>query len=127
MRQRFARTLQTLRSRHGQGRNVVLLVMIDGDKKGVQERKEQLYSDLARQPGEPIAILVPNRNIESWFAFLDDKFESESVDYKRGYGKGTRNAEYGKRLRERCARGEPGPLPASLQDACIEWNSLQVG
>ena len=121
VRENFARILRTLRSRHGQGRNVVLIVMIDGDKYGVQERKEHVQQVEARRPDEPVAIFVPKRNIQSWMAFLDGVFQDEDVDYKNRYMRLAPVGKYGRRLREHCQSQDPGALPESLADACAEW------
>lgn len=52
--------------------SVVLLVMVDGDNEGVVRRKQQLDEALrsigepARGSGEPIVVLVPTWEIETW-------------------------------------------------------------
>ncbi len=124
VRDEFSRTLRTLRSRHGQGRNVILIVMIDGDKYEVSERIARLQQEEKRKAGEPVAFFVPKRNIQSWMAFLDGKLENEDVDYKNVYGKGTPNGDFGRRLRKRCDGGETASFPASLKDACEAWREL---
>lgn len=124
VREEFARTLRTLRSKHGQGRNVILLIMIDSDKYQVHERIQRLQQVEKRKTGEPVAIIVPKRNIQSWIAFLDGKLENEEIDYKNVYGRGTPNGEFGRRLRKRCEGGDAALFPASLSDACEEWRLL---
>lgn len=124
--QRYGETMRTLRSRHGQGRNVVLLVMIDGDRHDPNERKRQLDQEFLRSPGDPVAIFVPKRNIQTWFAYLDGHYADEDTDYKHRYDKRAPHGQFGKRLFDRCASGETEPLPPSLRDACAEWNRLPI-
>ncbi|MEZ6124696.1 MAG: hypothetical protein R3C49_16225 [Planctomycetaceae bacterium] len=65
-----------------------LLVSIDADNHSIQDRKRQLDDQLSnegmihRNSDEPIAVWVPNRNIETWFMHLSGESVDESENYK---------------------------------------------
>ena len=67
-----------------------LIVVIDGDKHGVEKRMtdfDRACSEQGvqvRQPEDQVAIFVPTWNIESWLAYLDGHDVNESRrDYPR--------------------------------------------
>lgn len=124
VRQRFGQTLRTFRGKHRQRRNIILLVMIDGDNHSPAARRNQLQGDEQRAEDEPVAIFVPRRNIQSWMAFLDRTFADETTDYKNRYQRQTPNRKYGERLSDRCGASGAEEFPESLQDACGEWARL---
>ena len=121
VRERYERTVSTFRGKHGQGRNVVLLVMIDADNLAPADRRNQLEKNLPRVKGEPVAILVPKRNIQSWMAYLEGQFENEDRDHKHQFQKGWPIRKSGQSLRARCLAAQNDDFPASLSDACREW------
>ena len=65
-----------------------LLVSIDADKYSIADRKNQLDQSLTnaelapRSHDEPIAILVPSRNIESWLKHFAGEVVNEETNYK---------------------------------------------
>ena len=121
VRQRFPKELQALRAYSGVNR--YLVVITDGDRYSPEQRRSQLEQQAARRQGDKVAIFVPCRNLESWFAWLDGVFQDEETDYKPQY----RNAQAGKlgeRLAEQCREKQPNDLPVSLQDACEELQRL---
>jgi hypothetical protein len=132
VRERFPVELRAMRARHvGQA----LIVMIDGDKVGVEQRNRQL-ADACRAanvepvtPDDPVAILVPSRHIETWFAYLDGHEVNEGRDYKqqsRHPGKQVCNG-YVEELLRMCDRGRlRGPAPPSLVAACEEFTGLMT-
>jgi hypothetical protein len=67
---------RTVRIRPGE--RVALVVMIDGDRVGVRQRKHELAEALrmrhfpARSETEPLAVLVPTWSIETWLIGLRD-------------------------------------------------------
>ena len=109
----------------------LLIVMIDGDNKGVDARLRELRAACEsegidpRRPSENVLILVPTWRIETWFAYL----EGESVDENRqDYPRLEREAECKwhvkelvKMCQQRCLRT---PSPASLIAACEEYARL---
>ena len=126
VRERYERTLRSFRSWHRQGRNIILLVMIDADNRAVAERKRTVERDVQRQAKEPVAIFVPKRNIESWMAYLDGNLQTEDEtgeeeNYKNQYERGVSRRRFGEALRERCRSATEAEFPPSLGDACQEW------
>jgi len=73
-----------------------LIVVIDADAETTAKRFHQLAGALktagldARAEDERIAILVPRRNIETWFYFLRSNTVSEIDDYTHHFTKDTR-------------------------------------
>ena len=71
-------------------------------------------------------LLVPRRNIETWFAYLD----GESVDETEDYSARRFNAPLAA-LRKSCTRmcheaqRLRDPVPASLVESCQEYRKLQ--
>ncbi|MEQ9486288.1 hypothetical protein [Coleofasciculus sp. F4-SAH-05] len=117
-----------------QNRNRVsigLVVLIDADTGGLQERLNQLEFALSedaqqnRQPDDAIAIFIPKRNIETWIHFL----QGETVDEETEYAKYQKNEAACKpsveNLAEQCrSQNLPDNAPASLQAACGELQRL---
>lgn len=117
-----------------QNRNRVsigLVVLIDADTGGLQERLNQLDlalsedSQQSRQPDDAIAIFIPKRNIETWIHFL----QGETVDEETEYAKYQKNEAACKpsveNLAEECrSQNLPDNAPASLQSACGELQRL---
>ncbi len=88
--QRLGREVDALRERSFQ-KNLGLVVVIDGDDKGVQGRVTELLTRIAtdsgsgRGPTERIALVVPAREIENWYVHLcvpSARPIDETRDYK---------------------------------------------
>lgn len=127
VREKFPKELLAHRSKLGSV-DQVLIVIQDGDEKGVPGRLAALdraCSEAAvrpRQAGERVAILVPTWRIETWLAYLD----GQSVDEgKRDYPKLARESDCGRHVGElvrMCQEGQlREPAPASLATACDEF------
>ena len=106
-----------------------LIVIVDGDGYGVQERLRQLSEACkqlgveARSTADKVAIFVPTWNIETWIAYLG----GESVDERvKNYPKLARASDCQRcvnELAEMCRRRElREPAPASLLAACREYD-----
>ena len=99
---------------------VALISVIDADAMTVGERRNQIDDELEsagcppRTDDEPIAFLIPKRNIEAWIRFLLDGEADEERDYKR-----------------QVASGEPRKAGSQFPDACRSSSkllaSLRVG
>ena len=131
VRERFATEVKAYRSKASHG-DVALVVMVDADRYGVEKRKRQLATSLAdagqapRGAKERIGVFVPNRNVQTWFAFLDRNKADEEVDWKPRY-RDAAPTTYAERLADACRA--PGALPnapPSLRDACDEWGRLGI-
>lgn len=87
VREQFPERVKWLRSRSYQT-NLGLLVVIDGDELDVRTRKQELDDALLddglrpRDDDDPIAIVVPNRNIETWIHSLRGHEVDETTNYK---------------------------------------------
>lgn len=110
-----------------------MIVVVDGDNDGVQRRRDLLADACQaakiedRSAAEPVVVLVPTWNIETWLAYL----AGESVDETRGdYPRLSRESDCQPQvdgLASMCERGQlRAPAPASLQDACREFERLRA-
>ncbi len=106
-----------------------LIVAIDADEESVETRKAQLNARLseagepARGEQEPIAIVVPKRNVETWVWYLDGNAVDESTDYKRTSVRDNHDMAHAKRaFAEFIVSGQATSkeCPPSLQDARVE-------
>ncbi len=89
VRERYAAEVRACRLRAAR---TALVVAIDADTVPAERRTEQLRQALddARQPvradGEPIAHLIPKRNIETWILCLNGNDVDEETDYSGEHG-----------------------------------------
>ncbi len=106
-----------------------LIVMVDADVRSVANRIKQIESTCPeagaekRQEDERVAIFVPARNIETWFAYLDGR----AVDEKETYSRLKRESDCQQHvdvLHEMCEQGTlRQPSPPSLDAACEEYRT----
>lgn len=106
-----------------------LIVVIDADLLGVEQRARQLDDLLAeaglgrRVEGERVALVVPCRNIESWVHFTATQQIDETTDFKPRYRAIDDCKGVADLVVEAClVRGlaEQGRAPPSLAVACRE-------
>ncbi len=125
VREQYVDELKAVRSTHVA---TTLLVVVDGDAAGVNERLRQLDEACSRQgvptrsPEDSVAVFVPTWNIETWLAYLDGETVDESrKDYRRLARPGDCQPHVGV-LAEMCRhRSLRLPAPQSLQAACREY------
>ncbi len=85
---RFAVEVRACRNK-GSYQNVGLVTVIDADTGSVENRFTQLDAKLEkhelpkRAPGEPVVILVPRRNIETWIHYLLGNQVDEESEYRK--------------------------------------------
>ena len=103
-----------------------LVVVTDADGNSTGQRRAQLDQECdkhgveRRTSGDPVIIIIPRRNIETWFKHLDD---GGTVDETNVYPK-TFTAKDHKRLAEELHRicyerqRLPESAPPSLSEAC---------
>ncbi|MFO1429574.1 MAG: hypothetical protein U1F76_05450 [Candidatus Competibacteraceae bacterium] len=129
VRERFPKELRAYRAnRHRVAE--ALIVMVDGDNKGVGARIAELDGACqaagleTRKPDERVAIFVPTWCIETWLAYLNGSNVDESKeDYPR-LGRPGECREHVNQLHEMCrGSGLRQPSPPSLDAACEEYRS----
>lgn len=87
VRTRFIKEVKVYRGRQARA-STALIVVIDADAHGVQEKFTQLDQALknggitAVDGDEQIARLVPKRNVETWILCLNGQPVDEGTDYK---------------------------------------------
>lgn len=105
-----------------------LIVMIDADNHEVSRRKAQLNKACqtrgitTRSADEAALFLVPMRNIESWFRYLNNQEWNETENSRLATNDGLAK-EAARSLHRMCFDEQKlkQPAPASLVDACLEW------
>ena len=130
VRTRFPKELAGYR----RGRGAVaqaLIVILDGDNRGVQTRQVELDDACRsskieiRRPDERVLVLVPTWNIETWIAYLDGQTVDET---RRDYPRLPRPRECQPRVKALMAMCQDTtlrqPEPPSLAFACIEYARL---
>ena len=126
VREKYPSELQAIRSRQ----NAFLIVVIDADTHTTQTRRSQLDDECnaeqvpARKPADPVIIIVPRRNIETWFAYLDGESVDETVDYNAYKSKDPR--PFAEELYRMCHEYQQlrPPVPPSLSESCQEYRKL---
>ena len=116
--------------------NIFLVAVSDADKNNpnLADREKQ-WNEALRFGGFPeiceadrILRVIPKRNIETWFAWLDgEEAIDEAKDYKQGY-KGAKAAQYGKRFYKKYKNYKEKQetacdnAPPSIRGACFEFD-----
>jgi hypothetical protein len=91
VREQYVREVKAHRSQANHQPNLALLVATDGDRFGVEKRKQSLDQALldagltARGPLERVAICVPTWSIETWLAWLCQCSHLDAVDEHTRY------------------------------------------
>ena len=127
VRQKYPSELKAIRSRQ----NAFLIVVIDADTHTTQDRRSQLDDECktqqvpARKRADPVLIIVPRRNIETWFAYLDGTSVNETVDYSAYKSKDPR--PFAEELYRMCHENQKlrPPVPPSLDESCQEYRKLK--
>ena len=127
VRTRYPAELSAIRRR----RRACLVVVTDADTGSTDARRAQLEAECKQQKipprenADPVVVVVPRRNIETWLAYLG----GTSVDEVTVYPRLSRERDCGphaNRLYDMC-RGErlAEPAPPSLREACDEYRKLR--
>ena len=127
VRKKYPNELKAICSRQ----NVFLIVVIDADTHTTQSRRSQLDDECrtqqvpARKSEDPVIIIVPRRNIETWFAYLD----GISVDEEKKYPRRTSTEQrfFADKLYRMCHEDQKlrPPVPPSLDESCQEYRKLE--
>jgi len=127
VRERYPLELAAARSRGGL---TLLAVGTDADTLSVADRIATLDRECQAQgipqrtPQEAVVMVVPKRNIETWFAYLRGESVNEEDVYPR-YSNESDCRDDVRALDEMCRGGKlRDPAPPSLQVACSEYQKM---
>ena len=130
VRHRFPTELADFRRRAV--RSKALLVLLDGDKRGIQGRRDDLDGACelrgipARRDDDQAVVLIPTRSIETWFAYLDGDTVDEKDTVYRRLSKPSDCQRHVDALTDMCQRQQlRNPAPPSLIAACKEYVRLR--
>ena len=109
-----------------------LIVVTDADSNSTETRRAQLEAECDRQgvprrsDVDPVLVVVPRRNIETWLAYLDEVEVNESDTYPKLTRIGN-CSKHAKELFAMCHEAQRlrEPAPPSLREACEEYRRLQ--
>ncbi len=129
VREQFPNELRGVRSKRGE--KAYLVVMIDGDDKGVAGRRASLDTACAERQITPasdadqVVICVPTWNIETWLAYLDGQLVEESKgDYPR-LDRPRDCVPHVRTLADMCRKNTLRlPCPPSLEDTCTQYRHV---
>lgn len=127
VREQYPHQLRALRAAHV---NAVLVVMIDGDTAGAEERATQLQESCRqlgvppRTPQDRVALAAPTYSIETWLRYLDGHTVDETEPYRHRQHPGDCKTHV-RALIEMCTVRElRDPAPPSLIAACDEYRRV---
>jgi len=114
------------------GRSRVLIVLTDCDNLSLKQRVATLSGECAangvewRKKGEPVLVITPKRNIETWFEYLRGKPVDEEAKKKfKEFDAESECRPQVDELHKMCDKGKlRDGAPASLVAACEEWKLL---
>ncbi len=129
VRTRYPRELKAIRGKQ----RAYLIVVTDADTRSTEARRAQLESECERQQiprrtdGDPVLVVVPRRNIETWLAYLGGTPVDEVTTYPRLY-RARDCAAHANRLYVMChdVQRLDEPAPPSLREACEEYRKLRA-
>ena len=113
--------------------NDFLIVVTDADSYTTAERRAQLDRECdsrdvpQRTASDRVIVVVPRRNIETWFQFLDGAAEvDEGVSYTKRFDASGQRA-LADRLYRMCHEEQrlPDSAPPSLAESCAEYTTLK--
>jgi len=125
---KHVREVAQLRKRPHILRGVVTVA--DADNCTVKDRKSQFDTELEsigqkpRQPNEPIALVIPRRQIETWILHLRGVAVDENKKCKHFRGNESNCSAEVKRFAQKCPGGMNKDDLPSLQDGCSELSRL---
>lgn len=127
VRERYPAELTALRARSGR---TALLVGTDADTLSVPERITSLDEECRKQgvavrsAKEAVVMIVPKRNIETWFSYLREENPNERDVYPRYPNEGDCRNDV-RALDQMCkSRSLRPPVPHSLQASCTEFEKM---
>ena len=108
------------------------MVVTDADKRSTATRRAELNAACNRKripqrnDGDPVLVIIPRRNIETWLAYLGGTEVDEDKTYPRLRRERDCDAQAAElhRMCHEAQRLDEG-APPSLQEACAEYGRLQ--
>jgi hypothetical protein len=110
---------------------LVFFLMIDADTASIHDRRQELDKSLIqagldrRSNTDPIVILIPKRNIETWIHFLRGNSVDENTVYPKLKYQSDCEPEI-QRFHEICPNNMPEDAPDSLKEGCEELKRCPV-
>jgi hypothetical protein len=127
VREQYPKELVARRTRQAR---TTLIVGTDADTLSVSARIATLDRECQNQgiplrgKAEPVVMVVPKRNIETWFAYIRGESPNEADVYPR-YPNESDCRNDVRTLDEMCRSGKlRDPAPPSLQAACSEYQKM---
>ncbi|MCE2513479.1 MAG: hypothetical protein J4F37_00430 [Acidobacteria bacterium] len=128
VRERYPTELKALRTRQ----RAYLLVVTDADVLSTETRRAQLEAACdekqipPRDDDDPVLVIVPRRNIETWLTYLGGTEVDEDTTYPRLRRERDCAAPAAElyRMCQEAQRLDEG-APPSLREACDEYGKLQ--
>lgn len=128
VRERYPTELKAIRTRQ----RAYLIVVTDADAHSTETRRAQLDAACdekdtpQREDRDPVLVIVPKRNIETWLAYLGGSEVDEDTTYPR-LGRERDCAAQAAALYRMCHEAQrlDEGAPPSLQEACDEYGKLQ--
>jgi hypothetical protein len=126
----YPQQLKAIRQRSG----AVLIVCTDADELAVERRIEDLNeackkADIEpRKDNDPVVMVVPKWNIETWLSYLRGESFDEDVKENRRYtGYEKECKEQVQKLVDMCYNKQAlqEPVPPSLKAACNEYKKVK--
>lgn len=132
VRKNYAKEVNECRQRAAT-RSALLIVAMDADENTVEDRARQLADELrargfeARSEDDPIAVLIPKRNVETWILCLNGKAVNENDDYSATRITGLHLTEVARTLFCWTRNGAevPARCVSSLRDSFPEWRRIE--
>lgn len=137
VRANIADEVRSCRRRIRAGPSTMLIVVMDADSQSTQHERSMLRDELSRvnlqwpKSDEPIAILIPKRNLETWIRALLGNAADEETDYsKRPFTapppKDIQTAAEKLFDNMRASPELPPAWPQSLRDSIPEWRKIEL-
>lgn len=130
VRRGLIKEVREYRRRIGYQKGIALIAVIDADKMSVQQRLEQINSDLEQNgldrigEDERIAVFIPKRNIETWIRFANGDDVDEDTAYPKLEKPRSCKREVDLYVDTICRDGIPPDAPSSLVHACHELTKI---
>ena len=132
VRERFPCELHAYRSKRAHVAQA-LIVMLDGDDAGVEERLRSLGDSCrsqkvpVRNARDRVAVFVPTWRIETWIAYLNgEDIDETKRDYPRLNHARDCRTQVDELIRMCRSRTLREPAPPSLKAACVEYDARLV-